>query len=103
MNLYFLDRKDKQHLVVTDVKEENAVELAIDDLGRRYPEMKSYYQRCWWDDFHRMWIDYGSYVEFYILQEEKYALNVVAEMQEEKYALNVVEECNRHNKDYCDI
>lgn len=106
MNLYFLDRKDKQHLVATDVKEENAVELAIDDLGRRYPEVKSYYQRCWWDDFHRMWIDYGSHIEFYILQEEKYALNVVAEMQEEKYALNVVGEksaCNRHNRDYCDI
>lgn len=94
MNLYFLDKEDKQHLIATDVSEENAVRLAIDDLGRRYPEVKSYYQRCWWDEFHRMWIDYGSHTEFYLLQEEKYAQNVV---WDEKPA------CNRHNKDYCDI
>lgn len=94
MNLYFLDRNDKQHLVATNVEEENAVGLAIDDLGRRYPEVKSYYQRCWWDDFHRMWIDYGSYTEFYLLQEEEYARNVV---EDEKPA------CNRHNRDYCNI
>ena len=99
MNLYFLDRKDKQHLVATNVEEENAVGLALDDLGRRYPEMKSYYQRWWWDDFHRMWIDYGSHIEFYILQEEKYARNIIegTVTDDEKPA------CNRHNRDWCDI
>lgn len=97
MNLYFLDKDDKQYLVAMEVAAENAVELAIGDLGRRYPDFKTYYQRVWWDEFHRMWIDYGSHTEFYILQEEKYALNVVAESREEKPA------CNRHNRDYCDI
>jgi len=80
MNLYFLDKDNRQHLIATDVEEENAVGLAIDDIGRRYPEVKSYYQRTWWDDFHRFWIDYGSHIEFYLLQEDKYALNVVQDI-----------------------
>ena len=89
LNLYFLDKEDKQHLVATDVEEDNAIDLAIDDLSRRYPELKSYYQRTWWDSFHRYWIDYGSHSEFYLLQEEKYALNLV--------------DSATCNKDYCDI
>ena len=96
MNLYFLDKDDKQHLVARDVEEENATTIALEDLKKRYPEVISYYQRCWWDDFHRFWIDYGSHIEFYLLQEEKYALNVV-DGSDEKHA------CNRHNRDYCDI
>ena len=96
MNLYFLDKDDKQHLVARDVEEENATAIALNDLKKRYPEVISYYQRCWWDNFHRFWIDYGSHIEFYLLQEEKYALNVV-EGSGEKPA------CNRHNRDYCDI
>jgi len=98
MNLYFLDKEDKQHLVARDVSEEYAVGLAIDDLGRRYPEVKSYYQRIWWDEFHRMWIDYGSHTEFYLFQEEKYAQNVVEDTADEEKPA-----CNRHNRDYCDI
>lgn len=111
MNLYFLDKENKQHLVARDVSEEDTIPKMLIDLYNRYPNFNNYYQRVWWDEFHRMWIDYGSYTEFYILQDEKYALNVVAEIQEEKYAQNVVEDaveeekptCNRHNKDYCDI
>ena len=96
MNLYFLDKDDKQHLVARDVIEEDATTIALDDLKKRYPEVISYYQRTWWDEYHRYWIDYGSHIEFYLLQEEKYALNVV-DAVEEKPA------CNRHNRDYCDI
>lgn len=94
MNLYFLDKNDKQHLVARDVIEEDAMPKMLIDLYNRYPDFKNYYQRVWWDEFHRMWIDYGSHTEFYILQEEKYALNVVedAAVQEKKYALNVVED-----------
>lgn len=77
MNLYFLAKDDKQHLVARDVSEEDAIPKMLIDLYNRYPNFKNYYQRVWWDEFHRMWIDYGSYTEFYILQEEKYALNVV--------------------------
>lgn len=77
MNLYFLDNKDRQHLAARDVSEEDAMAKMLIDLRNRYPKFESYYQRYWWDEFHRMWIDYGSHTEFYILQEEKYALNVV--------------------------
>ena len=99
MNLYFLDNEDKQHLVAVDVSEEDAIPKMLIDLYNRYPEFKNYYQRTWWDEFHRYWIDYGSHTEFYILQEEKYARNVVneAEVQEEN------ESCNRKNRGYCDI
>ena len=99
MNLYFLDKEDKQHLVASGVSEEDAVPKMLIDLYNRYPDFKNYYQRVWWDEFHRMWIDYGSYTEFYILQDEKYALNVVAEdvAEEEKPA------CSRYNQDWCDI
>ena len=79
MNLYFLDKRDKQHLVARDVDEQDAITKMTIDLCNRYPDFKSYYNRVWWDEFHRMWIDYGSHTEFYILQEEKYALNVVAD------------------------
>lgn len=79
MNLYFLDKRNKQHLVARDVDEQGAMEKMTIDLCNRYPDFKSYYNRVWWDEFHRMWIDYGSHTEFYILQEEKYALNVVTD------------------------
>lgn len=98
MNLYFLDKEDKQHLVAMDVSEEDAIPKMLIDLYNRYPNFKNYYQRVWWDEFHRMWIDYGSYTEFYLLQEEKYAQNVVEDaIEEEKTS------CDRHNRDYCDI
>lgn len=128
MNLYFLDKEDKQHLIAADVREEEAINVMLADLAQRHPEVKSYYQRYWWDNYHRMWIDYGSHIEFYILQEEKYALNVVedAAAQEEKYVLDVAEDAavqeenqdeitnddgavmdmdsyNHCNKDYCDF
>lgn len=118
MNLYFLDANDKQHLVARNVSEEDAIPKMLIDLYNRYPDFKNYYQRTWWDNFHRYWIDYGSHTEFYILQEEKYALNVVddVEIRDGKKELNVVKAaavqdgknveqpaCNRYNRDYCDI
>ena len=102
MNLYFLDNKSKQHLVARDVSEEDAMPKMLIDLYNRYPDFKNYYQRVWWDEFHRMWIDYGSYTEFYILQEEKYALNVVAEVQEEKYALNAIDDTEPQEEFECE-
>ena len=93
MNLYFLDANDKQHLVARNVSEEDAIPKMLIDLYNRYPDFKNYYQRTWWDNFHRYWIDYGSHTEFYILQEEKYALNVVddAAVQDGEKELNVVD------------
>ena len=109
MNLYFLDKENKQHLVVRDVSEEDAIPKMLIDLYNRYPNFKNYYQRVWWDEFHRMWIDYGSHTEFYILQDEKYALNIVDDFECESCKIDIPEQeeekpsCNRHNRDYCDI
>ena len=119
MNLYFVDKYDNQHLVAKDVGETDVMARMPIDLYNRYPNFKNYYNRTWWDEFHRLWIDYGSHTEFYILQEEKYALNVVddAAVQDKKGMLNVVNDavndaepqdvekvsCSRGNRDYCDI
>ena len=51
-----------------DDKEE-AVMLAVRDLHKRCPEFKSYYQRFWEQDG-EMWIDFGSWSEFYIVVED---------------------------------
>lgn len=77
MNLYFLDRDDKQHLVAEDVNEENVWGYAEKDLAERRPKMKVDYTRRWWDQYFRHWIDYGSHTEFYIMQKPEQALNVV--------------------------
>ena len=85
-------------MVMRDVSEEDVIPKMLIDLYNRCPTFKNYYQRVWWDEFHRMWIDYGSHTEFYLLQEEKYAQNVIEDpVKEEKSS------CNRHNRDYCNI
>lgn len=67
MNLYFLDTDDNEILVEEDISKEQAVSLALNDLKKRVPKAKSYYQRCWEDDHGRFWIDYGSHTCFYIM------------------------------------
>lgn len=81
MNLYFIDKDNKQHLVKEDVNAMTgeASTIAMEDLKTRRPDFKSFYQRYWWDNFHRFWIDFGSHTEFYIVQEPKQALHVVEE------------------------
>lgn len=79
MNLYFLDGDSKQHLVATDVREEIIGKIIEVDLVTRKPDFKFRNTRRWWDDFLRMWIDFGSHTEFYLYQDEKKALNVVVD------------------------
>ncbi len=79
MNLYFLDNENKQHLVATDVLEESIGRILELDLVTRKPNFKFRNTRRWWDDFLRMWIDFGSHTEFYLYQDEKKALNVVVD------------------------
>ncbi len=83
MNLYFLDGDNNQHLVATDVREESIGKIIELDLVTRKPDFKSFYTRQWWDDFFRMWIDFGSHTEFYLYQDEKKALNVVEDVSSE--------------------
>ena len=94
LNLYFLDNDGKQHLVAENVAEENAGDIVEQDLAERRPGMKSFYQRMWWDQYFRKWIDYGSHTEFYILQKPEQALNVVEDKKSKKV------ECH---EDYCEI
>lgn len=93
MNLYFLDNENKQHLVATDVNEAQVSDLIDLDLIVRKPDFKVHYYRVWWDDFIRMWIDFGSHTEFYLLQDEKKALNVIKDdMNEECKSCEIQEE-----------
>ena len=43
MNLYFLDKDDKQHLVAKDVTEKDAIPKMLIDLDNRYPDFRNYY------------------------------------------------------------
>ena len=100
MNLYFLDADDRQHLVARNVEEKDASTIMYSDLEKRRPKFESFYVRTWWDNYFRKWFDYGSHTEFYILQDEDKALNVVAEVQESDKALNVVAEVQESDKDF---
>ena len=84
MNLYFLDNEDKQHLVAENVTESQAIDLINIDLVTRKPNFRSYYSRMWWDKNDRMWIDFGSHTEFYLLQDAVKAMNVVEDPVEDE-------------------
>ena len=68
--LYF-QYSDGSRSYVCDILENDLfVSKALDDLYRRNPNYKSYYQRIWTDDDGITWIDVGSHSEFYVLKEE---------------------------------
>ena len=83
-NLYFVDGDGKQHLVAENVPDEKTWEFAELDLAARYPDFVSYYQRHWYDEYFRHWVDYGSHTEHYILQKPEQALNVVIDNEDEE-------------------
>ena len=53
-------------LVSDGVSTDNIISVALDDLKKRNPKYKSYYQRTWTDDNGWLWVDVGSWSEFYI-------------------------------------
>ena len=73
MNLYFLNADNEEILVKENVGHGaySMSEVAMKDLKERKPDFNSHYQRYWWDDYQRFWIDFGSHTEFYICHEEK--------------------------------
>ena len=58
-----------RELVCSFEDKNQSVALALQDLKRRCPEYKSYYQRTWEEDG-KTWIDFGSWSEFYIVVED---------------------------------
>lgn len=90
MNLYFLNANNEEILAKRDISQ-NADDMlaeALNDLKKRKPEVKSLYQRCWWDDHNRFWIDFGSHTEFYLCHEAKDMLK---------------KESGKCTKDYCEF
>ena len=85
MNIYFYDSDNNQHLVKENIDVEpgsvescNNLMMYIDaDLAKRKPDFNSIYKRVWWDEFFRLWIDFGSHTEFYIVQTPDRARNLV--------------------------
>lgn len=69
MNLYFLDSKGNERLIKENTTQETAINDILDWLGANHPGFKSGYQRCWWDDHDRFWVDVGSWDEFFIMHE----------------------------------
>lgn len=53
--------------IVSDgISADSIVSTALGDLKDRNPKYKSYYQRTWTDDNGWLWVDVGSWSEFYI-------------------------------------
>lgn len=69
MKLYF-QHSDGNLEHIGDVGNNAYVQAALDDLHRRNPDYKSYYQRIWQDDNGWFWIDVGSHSEFYIVKDD---------------------------------
>lgn len=90
MNLYFLNADSEEILVKEYVGPgaDGMLDDAMEDLKERKPEFISYYQRCWWDNHNRFWIDFGSHTEFYICHEEKDKL---------------VTDDHKCNEDFCEL
>ena len=49
---------------------ENYLNAVLDDLKKRNPKFKSYYQRVWTNDKGWTYIDVGSHTEFYVLKDD---------------------------------
>ena len=90
LNLYFLNADSEEILVKEYVGPgaDGMLDDAMEDLKERKPEFISYYQRCWWDNHNRFWIDFGSHTEFYICHEEKDKL---------------VKDDHKCNEDFCEL
>lgn len=69
LKLYF-QHSDGSVDYVCDVENGLYVSAALKDLYERNPKYQSYYQRTWKDDNGWIWIDVGSWSEFYIIKEE---------------------------------
>ena len=68
MKLYF-QHSDGSQSFVCDTEDGHYVSDALEDLQKRNPKYKSYYQRTWMDDNGWVWIDVGDHVCFYIVKE----------------------------------
>lgn len=55
-----------REFVCSFTDKEKAITYALQDLHNRCPEFKSYYQRTWEEDG-ELWIDFGSWSEFYVV------------------------------------
>lgn len=69
MKLYF-QHSNKEQEYICEVSNNNYVGKALDDLYKRNPKYQSYYQRTWTDENGWIWIDFGSWSQFYIVKPE---------------------------------
>lgn len=68
--LYFQHSDGSMSFICNVGDEDKYVSLALDDLYKRNPKYQSYYQRVWTDDSNWIWIDVGSWSEFYIVKDD---------------------------------
>lgn len=66
MDLYFRHSNDDMEPVALDIPRERLVSTALADLERRNPDFVSCYQRVTEVNNGEIWIDVGSYTEFYV-------------------------------------
>lgn len=69
MKLYF-QHSDGSESFVCETEDGRYVSDALKDLYKRNPRYQSYYQRTWTDDNGWIWIDVGSYTEFWIVKKD---------------------------------
>lgn len=68
--LYFMHSNGSFSYVCDIGNDDLIVSKALEDLYKRNSNYQSYYQRTWTDENGWIWIDVGSWSEFYIVKEE---------------------------------
>ena len=68
--LYFRNSYGNEELCgIGNINEKNVVRIVLNELANRNPSYVSHYQRTWRNDAGELWIDVGSWDEFYILRD----------------------------------
>lgn len=69
--LYFQHSDESMEYICTiDDNDPMFVSVALEDLHKRAPHFRSYYQRVWTDDNDWTWIDVGDHSCFYVLKND---------------------------------
>ena len=71
MNLYFKNKNGGEGLIAQNVDMDDYIFFLYQDLFKRNPNYKMYYQRSWHNEDGSITIDVGSHTEFYVLRDGK--------------------------------
>ena len=68
--LYFRHANKEMEFVCNVNDDDPYINFTLEDLKKRAPDFKSYYQRIWFDENDWIWIDVGDWSCFYIVKSD---------------------------------